>query len=224
MYRIYMIEDDPSICALVSELLEKWGYQVKTAENFDAVLEEFASFQPHLVLMDINLPSYDGFFFAGKIRQLSNVPILFLSSRSNNMDIVMAMNMGGDDFVTKPFATDVLVAKISALIRRTYDYGTQISQLLEHRGLLLNLSDYTICFEGKTEELTKNEFRILKLLLNRKGQIMSRDEIMRDLWEDESFVDDNTLTVNINRLRKKIAQIGLETFIHTKKGEGYYIP
>lgn len=224
MYRIFLVEDDPLICDLVCENLKKWGFEVQVPQNFEQVLEEFIKFHAHLVLMDINLPSYDGFFFAEKIRQISNVPIIFLSSRTGNMDMVMAMNMGGDDFVTKPFSSEILLAKIRALIRRTYDYANNISEFLEHKGLILNLSDYSITFEGQKEELTKNEFRILTLLMKNKGEILSRDEIMRALWEDESFVDDNTLTVNMNRLRKKLQSIGLYDYIVTKKGEGYYMP
>jgi len=224
MYRIFIVEDDTAICNIVSDLLSKWGYLTHIVTNFENVLEDFANFKPQLVLMDINLPNYDGFFFANKIRSFSKIPIVFLSSRSNNMDIIMAMNMGGDDFITKPFSSDVLLAKISAILRRTYDYGQQNTELIEHNGLLLNISDYTVYVDNKKEILTKNEFRIIYLLLKHKGEIISRDEIMRVLWEDESFVDDNTLTVNINRLRKKLLVLGLADYILTKKGEGYYIP
>lgn len=224
MYRIFIVEDDTAICNIVSDLLSKWGYLTHIVTNFENVLEDFANFKPQLVLMDINLPNYDGFFFANKIRSFSKIPIVFLSSRSNNMDIIMAMNMGGDDFITKPFSSDVLLAKISAILRRTYDYGQQNTELIEHNGLLLNISDYTVYVDNKKEILTKNEFRIIYLLLKHKGEIISRDEIMRVLWEDESFVDDNTLTVNINRLRKKLLVLGLSDYILTKKGEGYYIP
>lgn len=222
MYRILLIEDDEVIAGAVSRHLTNWGYEVKTAEDFQDVLHTFAEFQPQLVLMDISLPFYNGFHWCSEIRRLSKVPILFLSSASDNMSIVMAVNMGGDDFVSKPFDMNVLTAKIQALLRRTYDFaGT--SALMEHKGAILNISDATLTYNDRRIELTKNEFRILQMLLENKGKIVSRDAIMTRLWENDDYVDENTLTVNITRLRRKLESIGLIQFITTKKGLGYTV-
>lgn len=173
--------------------------------------------------MDINLPYYDGFYWCEKIRQVSKVPIIFISSRSNNMDIIMAVNMGGDDYITKPFSLEILMAKIQALLRRSYSYQGAESHMIELHGAVLNLNQSTLSYQDHTVDLTKNEFKILQLLMHNHGMIMSRDKIMRSLWEDESFVDDNTLTVNVNRLRNKLSDIGLEDFINTKKNQGYLV-
>lgn len=222
MYRILLVEDDEVIAGAVSRHLTNWGYEVKTAEDFQDVLRTFAEFQPQLVLMDISLPFYNGFHWCSEIRRLSKVPILFLSSASDNMSIVMAVNMGGDDFVSKPFDMNVLTAKIQALLRRTYDFaGT--SALMEHKGAILNISDATLTYNDRRIELTKNEFRILQMLLENKGKIVSRDAIMTRLWENDDYVDENTLTVNITRLRRKLESIGLIQFITTKKGLGYTV-
>lgn len=222
MYRILLVEDDEVIAGAVSRHLTNWGYEVKTAEDFQDVLHTFAEFQPQLVLMDISLPFYNGFHWCSEIRRLSKVPILFLSSASDNMSIVMAVNMGGDDFVSKPFDMNVLTAKIQALLRRTYDFaGT--SALMEHKGAILNISDATLTYNDRRIELTKNEFRILQMLLENKGKIVSRDAIMTRLWENDDYVDENTLTVNITRLRRKLESIGLIQFITTKKGLGYTV-
>lgn len=222
MYRILLVEDDEVIAGAVSRHLTNWGYEVKTAEDFQDVLHTFAEFQPQLVLMDISLPFYNGFHWCSEIRRLSKVPILFLSSASDNMSIVMAVNMGGDDFVSKPFDMNVLTAKIQALLRRTYDFaGT--SALMEHKGAILNISDATLMYNDRRIELTKNEFRILQMLLENKGKIVSRDAIMTRLWENDDYVDENTLTVNITRLRRKLESIGLIQFITTKKGLGYTV-
>lgn len=222
MYRILLVEDDEVIAGAVSRHLTNWGYEVKTAEDFQDVLHTFAEFQPQLVLMDISLPFYNGFHWCSEIRRLSKVPILFLSSASDNMSIVMAVNMGGDDFVSKPFDMNVLTAKIQALLRRTYDFaGT--SALMEHKGAILNISDATLTYNDRRIELTKNEFRILQMLLENKGKIVSRDAIMMRLWENDDYVDENTLTVNITRLRRKLESIGLIQFITTKKGLGYTV-
>ena len=172
--------------------------------------------------MDISLPFYSGYYWCEKIRQISKVPIIFVSSASDNMNIIMAVNMGGDDFIAKPFDFQVLMAKIQAILRRTYDFADN-SDLIEHKGLIFNLSDLTVLYNGKKAELTKNEARILQQLLEKKGKIVSRDSLMMRLWETDSFVDDNTLSVNVNRLRKKLEQLGLESFITTKKGAGYLI-
>lgn len=222
MYRILLVEDDEVIAGAVSRHLTNWGYEVKTAEDFQDVLHTFAEFQPQLVLMDISLPFYNGFHWCSEIRRLSKVPILFLSSASDNMSIVMAVNMGGDDFVSKPFDMNVLTAKIQALLRRTYDFaGT--SALMEHKGAILNISDATLTYNDRRIEITKNEFRILQMLLENKGKIVSRDAIMTRLWENDDYVDENTLTVNITRLRRKLESIGLIQFITTKKGLGYTV-
>lgn len=222
MYRIFIVEDDSVIASAVAGHLKSWGWDVRCAENFDSVLTEFASYAPQLVLLDISLPFYDGYHWCRKIRQVSKVPVIFLSSASDNLNIVMAMNMGGDDFIAKPFDLNVLTAKIQAIIRRTYDFGGQ-SRLIEHRGAILNMDDGTLSRGENRIQLTRNEHRILQVLLERKGKIVSRDALMFSLWESDSYVDDNTLTVNVTRLRKKLEQAGLVDFITTKKGSGYMI-
>ncbi len=222
MYRIMIIEDDITISKEVAAHLVKWGYEVSVASDFEHVTEEFASAKPHLVLLDILLPFYNGYYWCSQIRRISNVPIVFLSSASDNMNIVMAMNMGGDDFVTKPFSLEVLSAKIQAILRRSYE-AKQDMTLLEYQGVILNLSDASMLYQGKQIELTKNEFRIIELLFERAGKMVSRDELMKKLWDNECFVDDNTLTVNMTRIRKKLEEAGLSDFIRTKKGMGYYL-
>ena len=225
MFKILIVEDDVKIAGIIRENLERWGYRGFVAENLQNVMEEFGRVKPDLVLLDIVLPYYDGFYWCDKIRQVSKLPIIFISSRTSNMDIIMAVNMGGDDFITKPFSLEVLMAKINAILRRTYSYiADSPAQLIEHQGAVLNLSDGTLKHLDRSIELTKNEFRILQLLLKQHGTIITREKIMRALWEDENFVDDNTLTVNVNRLRKKLSDIGLEEFIITKKNQGYLIP
>lgn len=223
MYKIMIVEDDPAIAGVVSRHLEKWGYGVVCAEDFAAVLDCFMQESPQLVLMDISLPFYDGFYWCGRIRQNSRVPIIFISSADDNMNLVMAINMGADDFLAKPFTMEVMTAKILALLRRTYDFSAPKSALMAG-GVTLHLEDGRAEFAGKSRELTKNEFRILKLLMERCGSIVSRDAIMRSLWEDEAFIDDNTLTVNMTRIRKKLEELGCQEFIRTKKGMGYLIP
>ncbi|MDE6420424.1 MAG: response regulator transcription factor, partial [Lachnospiraceae bacterium] len=190
--------------------------------NFRNVLEEFSAFDPQLVLLDIGLPFYNGYHWCGEIRKISNVPIIFLSSASDNMNIVMAMNMGGDDFITKPYDSNVLIAKIQALLRRTYDFSAAPA-VMRHRGATLNMDDATLSYEGEKIDLTKNEYRILQALLEKKGKVVSRDSLMQKLWESDEFVDENTLTVNVTRLRKKLSAAGLEDFITTKVGMGYLI-
>lgn len=173
--------------------------------------------------MDINLPCFDGFYWCQKIREISKVPIIFLSSRNTNMDIIMAVQMGGDDFVTKPFSIDILVTKLHAMLRRTYSYGENLGDVLECRGVILNINDSTLSYNENKIELTKNELKILLLLMKNIGKIISRDRIMRILWDDDTFINDNTLTVNVNRLRKRLEDIGIKDFIETKKGQGYVI-
>lgn len=222
MYRILIVEDDRTIAETVKKHMESWGYEAHCVEDFKNVLAEFAAFSPQLVLMDITLPFFNGYHWCSQIRQISRVPVIFLSSASDNMNIVMAINMGGDDFVAKPFDLNVLMAKVQAMLRRTYDFGGQTG-LFEHRGVILNLSDATVLYYGKKVELTKNEFKILQILMENKGNVVSRDKIMTRLWKSDSYVDDNTLTVNVTRLRRKLEESGVTDFIATKKGIGYLI-
>ena len=222
MYRIMIVEDDRTISNEIASHLRRWGYEVYQAFDFEHVVEDFASQKPQLVLLDILLPFYNGYYWCGQIRRLSNVPIVFLSSASDNMNIVMAMNMGGDDFISKPFSLDVLSAKVQSMLRRSYE-SKQDEHLLEYQGAVLNMSDASMLYHGKQIELTKNEFRIMELLFERGGRLVSRDELMRKLWDNECFVDDNTLTVNVTRIRRKLEDMGLMDFILTKKGIGYYL-
>jgi len=224
MYKILIIEDDKALCKNIKEGISKWGFEPVSIENFENILEEFAEYNPHLIVMDINLPYFDGFYWCKKIRKISKVPIIFLSSRNSNMDIIMAVNMGGDDFVTKPFSMDILLAKIQAILRRTYSYGENEGNIIECNKAILNISDGTLTYDDESIELTKNEFKILHLLMKNKGKIISRDRIMRVLWESEYFISENTLTVNVNRLRKRLEEVGLKDFIITKKSQGYMIP
>ena len=220
MYKIFIVEDDDIIAGSLKRNLEGWDYQVECAGDFSNVMAEYVEAAPQLVLMDIKLPFYNGYYWCSEIRKVSKVPIIFLSSAADNMNIVMAVNMGGDDFVAKPFDMDVLIAKIQAVLRRSYDFVGQ-TMAVEHRGAILNLSDATLTYEGEKLELTKNEFRILQVLMENKEKVVSRDTLMTRLWESDSYVDENTLSVNVNRLRKKLESLGLEDFILTKKGIGY---
>ena len=223
MYRILIVEDDAGIAEAVSEQAKMWNFETHSVTNFRDVMAEFAEFDPHLVLMDIGLPFFNGYYWCGEIRKISRVPVIFISSASDNMNIVMAMNMGGDDFITKPYDLNVVTAKIQAVLRRTYSYSEHPGNLCEYRGGILNVNDQTFTYEGKKAELTKNEFRILQILMENTGKVVSRDKIMEKLWEDESFIDDNTLTVNVTRLRKKLEETGIQDYIKTKKGAGYLI-
>ena len=222
MYRIFLVEDDETIARLIKKHLEKWEYEVSTVQDFGNVLGEFAVCDPQLVLLDIRLPFYNGHYWCTQIRQVSKVPIIFLSSVSDNMNIVMAMNMGADDFIPKPFDLEVLTAKVQALLRRSYDFAGS-SSMLEYKGMLLNLSDATILYQEQKVELTKNELKILQTLIENKTQVVTRETLMTRLWESDMYVDENTLSVNVNRLRKKLTSIGLEDSILTKKGIGYQI-
>lgn len=222
MYRIFIVEDDAGITDAIRTQAAQWGLEVIAAQNFRDVMADFAACDPHLVLLDITLPFYNGYHWCTAIRSVSKVPILFLSSASDNMNIIMAMNMGADDFIAKPFDGSVLIAKIQALLRRTYDFAGS-APVLEHRGALLNTGDATLRYGGQTIALTKNEYRILLALMENKGKIVSRERLMERLWETDSFVDENTLTVNVNRLRKKLDTAGLTGFITTKFGVGYLI-
>ncbi len=222
MYKILIIEDDRTIAGTVKSNLEKWGFEARCAENFKDIMSEFSEFSPHLVLMDIGLPFYNGFYWCSEIRKISKVPVVFLSSASDNMNIIMAMNMGGDDFISKPFDLTVLMAKIQAILRRTYDFGSDTS-VITHKGAMLNVADAALCYNGEKIDLTKNEYRILLTLLENKGKVVSRDLLMNKLWETDSYVDENTLTVNVSRLRKKLERSGLTDFIETRSGMGYIV-
>ena len=222
MYRIFIIEDDISMAQAMKKQIASWGNEVLCAKNFNNIIEEFTKFDPHLVLVDIMLPFYNGYHWCSKIRKLSNVPVIFISSASDNMNIVMAMNMGGDDFIAKPFDLNVLTAKIQAVLRRSYNMSGKVP-VLEHKGAILNLNDAALSYEGNKLELTRNDFRILQTLMQNVGKVVSRDTLMTRLWEIDCYVEENTLTVNINRLRKKLDSIGLKDFIKTKVGLGYII-
>ena len=222
MYKIMIIEDDLTIARTSSEHLSQWGYDTTCVTEFHNVADQVLRAEPQLVLLDIALPFYNGFHWCGEIRKFSKVPIIFISSASDNMNIVMAMNMGGDDFIAKPFDLHVLTAKVGALLRRVYSFQGQV-HVLERNGVVLNLGDTTLTYKGRKIELTKNDFRIVQLLMENAGRVVSRDEMMQRLWESDQFIDDNTLTVNITRLRKKLAELGLEQWIITKKGLGYLV-
>lgn len=222
MYKILLVEDDPTLSEILKKNIAAWNYEVSCVRNFQNIIEEFEEFQPDLVLLDIMLPFYNGYHWCTELRKRSNVPIVFLSSASDNMNIVMAMQMGGDDFIAKPVDTTVLIAKIQAILRRTYDMK-EAAFTLEHKGVVLNLNDNTLGYQGESIELTKNEFRILQTLMEHKGKIVSRDTLMVKLWQEDCYVEENTLTVNVTRLRKKLAEIGLTEFVKTKVGSGYII-
>lgn len=222
MYRILIVEDDMGIAEAIQIQAAMWNLKAQCVRNFRNVLKEFAAFDPHLVLLDVTLPFFNGYHWCNEIRKVSEVPIIFISSASDNMNIVMAMNMGGDDFIAKPFDQSVLIAKVQALLRRSYDFG-KAAPVLEHRGAKLNTGDNTLLYHSDKIELTKNEYRILLALMESKGKVVSREKLMERLWESDSFVDENTLTVNINRLRKKLDRAGLTNFIVTKFGVGYLI-
>lgn len=217
MYRIYLVEDDVIIARSIKKHLENWEYEVQCTKDFSAVTKEFAEFAPQLVLMDIGLPFYNGYYWCSEIRKISKVPIIFLSSAADNMNIVMAVNMGADDFIAKPFDLSVLTVKVQAMLRRTYDF-TEGGEILTYHGVILQVAEAVLTYQDKKVELTRNELRILKTLMEK---VVSRDTLMTKLWESDCFVDENTLSVNVNRLRKKLSDAGLEDFILTKKGIGY---
>ncbi|MDD3403682.1 MAG: response regulator transcription factor [Hespellia sp.] len=222
MYRILIVEDDEGIAAAMKQQSEMWDLEAFCVQDFRNVLVDFADFKPHLILLDISLPFFNGYHWCSEIRKISKVPIIFISSASDNMNIVMAMNMGGDDFIPKPFDQNVLIAKIQAMLRRTYDFTAETT-LLQHREAFLNINDNTLNYKNETISLTKNEYRILYTLMEHKGKVVSREKLMEHLWQTDLFVDENTLNVNIGRLRKKLNLIGLENFITTKFGVGYII-
>ena len=222
MYKILIVEDDETIAGGLKTHLEKWNYQTECMTDFKDVMGKFLEFEPQLVLLDIVLPFFNGFHWCQEIRKISKVPIIFLSSANDNMNIVMAMNMGGDEFIEKPFDLNVVTAKVQAVLRRTYEFrGT--ADVMEWNGAILNLADATVLYQDQKLELSKNEFKILQILLENTGKIVSRESIMTRLWNSNEFIDDNTLTVNVARLRKKMEQIGLGGKIITKKGIGYMV-
>ncbi|MDO4459993.1 MAG: response regulator transcription factor [Clostridia bacterium] len=222
MYRIFLVEDDFALADAMKVQLESYGNEVRVVKNFHEITEEFSAFNPHLVLMDIMLPFRDGYYWCGEIRRISSVPIVFISSASDNMNIVMAINMGGDDFIPKPVEPMVLNAKVQAILRRTYEMKGSSNGIM-FGDAMLNLSDSTVNCGEKSVELTKNEFKILQVLLENKGKIVSRDSLMMSLWQSDIYVEENTLTVNVGRLRKKLAEIGLSDVIITKPGSGYIV-
>ncbi len=222
MYKLLIVEDDRGIAQAVKTQAEMWEIEVHTVTNFRNVMEEFAKVDPHIVLLDIALPFFNGYHWCGEIRKVSKVPIIFISSAADNMNMIMAMNMGADDFIAKPFDQSLLMAKIQAILRRTYDFASSVP-ILEHRGALLNTGDNTLFYRDEKISLSKNEFRILHILMENKGKVVSREKLMELMWETDSFVDENTLTVNVGRLRKRLENAGLFGFITTKFGVGYLI-
>lgn len=222
MYRILIIEDDMTIAHALANHLERWDYETRCVEDFKYVTEVFLEYDPQLVLLDVMLPFFNGFHWCQEIRKISKVPIIFLSSANDNMNIVMAMNMGGDEYIEKPFDLNVVTAKVQAILRRAYSFQGSVN-VMEYHGAVLHLNDAVISYRNRELELTKNEFRILQMLLENRGKIVSRDDLITRLWESDEFIDDNTLTVNIARLRKKLEKLGLDDMIRTKKGIGYMV-
>ena len=222
MYRMFIIEDDAAIAQAIAKSASAWDIEARAAENLRNVMPEFAEFSPHIALIDISLPFFNGYHWCREIRRISEIPILFISSASDNMNIITAMEMGADDFIAKPFDLDVLMAKVQALLRRAYDFAAS-APVLEHRGALLHTGEQTLTYNGKTVPLTKNEYRILLCLLRGKRTVVSREKLMEQLWQTDAFVDENTLNVNVGRLRKKLDAAGLHDFITTRIGAGYLI-
>lgn len=222
MYKVFIVEDDQKIAGQMASLINSWGMEAKLASDFRNVLSEFGEYSPHIVLLDITLPFFGGYHWCQEIRRVSKLPIMFISSASDSMNVIMAMNMGADDFIAKPFDGNVLIAKIQALLRRAYDFTPEL-QVIEHRGLILDTANGSAVYGSEKIELTKNEYRILLLLMRNRTKTVSREKLMEYLWQTEDFIDENTLTVNVNRLRKKLAAAGLSDFITTKFGVGYII-
>lgn len=220
MQKIMIVEDDEVIASAIQKHLETWNYEVYVIDDFEHVLEKYVQIQPELILLDISLPFYNGYHWCEQIRKISSVPIIFISSASENMNIVMAISMGADDFITKPFDFSVLTAKIQALLRRTYSFSKSM-QVLTYKELVLNILDATISYQEQTIDLTKNELKILQILFEKSETFVSRDNLMMALWQSNEFIDDNTLSVNMNRLRKKLDDFHIEHLIQTKKGLGY---
>ena len=222
MHRLFIVEDDAGISSAIARQAGLWDLDTFCVQNFKNVMEDFLRFQPHIVLLDISLPFFDGYHWCNEIRKISQVPIIFISSASDNMNIIMAINMGADDFIAKPFDQSVLMAKIQALLRRSYDFARN-TPVIEHRGAVLNVGEGTLLYKNEKIALTKNEYKILSCLLKNKGKVVSREKLMEELWQTDSFIDENTLTVNVNRLRRKLESAGLEGFIKTKFGVGYIV-
>lgn len=222
MYKIFLVEDDTVIAGEMKRHLEKWGYIVEIATDFSNVMPQFVAFDPNLVLLDIVLPFYNGHYWCSQIRQISQVPIVFVSSAGDNMNVVMAVNMGGDDFLTKPFDLEILAAKVQAILRRAYAFRGQTT-VMEFKGILLDVTEAALKIGEQKLELTKNEFKILQLLYENIGSPVSREQMMKRLWDNDCFVDDNTLTVNVARIRKKLEEAGVTDIIQTRKGLGYMI-
>ena len=220
MQKIMIVEDDEVIASAIQKHLETWNYEVYVIDDFEHVLEKYVQIQPELILLDISLPFYNGYHWCEQIRKISSVPIIFISSASENMNIVMAISMGADDFITKPFDFSVLTAKIQALLRRTYSFSKSM-QVLTYKELVLNILDATISYQEQTIDLTKNELKILQILFEKSETFVSRDDLMMALWQSNEFIDDNTLSVNMKRLRKKLDDFHIEHLIQTKKGLGY---
>ncbi|MGN9160081.1 response regulator transcription factor [Clostridium sulfidigenes] len=219
--KIFIIEDEEKIRRELGTFLNRYGYDIITSDNFENIVEEALEAEPNLILLDINLPYYDGYYICREIRKTSSVPIIVVTSRDSDMDELMSMNLGADDFITKPYNTEILLARIASIIRRTYRSNDM--EIFDCRGLKYNLSTSEIEFDDKKQELTKNESKILYTLIKSKEKIVSRDELMKCLWQSDEFVDDNTLTVNINRLRKKLEEIGAVGYLQTKRGQGYIL-
>ncbi len=222
MYKLFIVEDDGGIAEGISKQAEMWDLEVRISCDFRNIMAEFAEFAPHIVLMDVSLPFFNGYHWCNEIRKVSKVPIIFISSASDNMNMIMAINMGADDFISKPFDGNVLMAKLMAMLRRTYDFAASVT-VLEHKGALLNTADNTLTYMNERIPLSKNEYKILLTLMKNKGRTVSREKLMEELWETESFVDENTLSVNVNRLRKRLDAAGLEHFITTRFGTGYIV-
>lgn len=221
---IFLVEDDRALSREISLTLSKWGYSTKEVEDFENITNEVLQYDPKLILMDINLPCYDGFYWCSQIRNFMKVPIIFISSKNDDMDIIMSINMGGDDYITKPFSPQLLVAKIQAILRRTYSYNNDLkSDIIKFKDIILNIVEGKVYFNCENVDLTKNELKIMNILMTNKEKIVSRDEIIEELWDTDEFISENTLTVNVNRLRKKLESIGISDFIETKKGQGYII-
>ncbi len=221
-YRILVVEDDRVIADVIASQLSRWGLGVQLVTDFERVLAQFNEYDPQLVLMDITLPFYSGFYWCGEIRRFSKVPVIFISSAADNMNIVTAINMGGDDFIAKPFDLGVLTAKVQAMLRRSYDFAGS-SRVLSAGELMLNLTEGKAYYKGSQVELTRNELKILQMLMENRPGVVSRDDLMTRLWESDAFVDENTLAVNVARLRKKLSSIGADGMIQTRKGMGYSI-
>lgn len=222
MYKIFLAEDDTGISEAIKKKAVSWGFDIVCANDFRDIKAEFIKVAPSLVILDIGLPFFNGYHWCSEIRKISKVPIIFISSASDNINIVMAMNMGADDFIVKPFDSDVLIAKIQALLRRTYDFASSVS-MMEHKGAVLDMDKNVLIYNEEEIPLTKNEYRILLVLMENRGKTVSREKLMESLWKTDSFIDENTLSVNVARLRKKLESVGLSDFISTKFGRGYII-